>query len=149
MTPKIHSAGRGLREIQRCDARNMVASTVELAKSYLAEFPDHGFIWLYYADALRAMARYTEALSALRRARSLGPPTKRHLVYFRFGQVYQDQGSFRHAERWYRKAVEARPSDATYRIFLGGFLATAGRLEEAEAIHRTATGTFSAGSALS
>ena len=49
------------------------------------------------------------------------------------------EAPFQLAERWYRRAVDASPSDATYRIFLGGFLAIAGRLKEAEAVHRRAT----------
>ena len=49
------------------------------------------------------------------------------------------RGAFRLAERWFRRAVALRPSDATDYIFLGALLAIAGRLSEAEAVHRRAT----------
>lgn len=125
--------------IKRFDARDMVCCTVELARRYLAAHPKHGAVWLYYADSLYAMARYTESLAALRRAIRLCPSKKLHLVYSRFGHLHRERGAFRVAERWYRRAVEASPSDATYRIFLGALLARAGRLQEAEVVHRRAT----------
>jgi tetratricopeptide (TPR) repeat protein len=127
------------REIKRLDARGMVCCTVELARRYLAAHPKHGVVWLYYADSLYRMARYTEALAALRHALRLCPPKKLHLVYYRLGRLHQQKGALRLAERWYRRAVDSSPSDATYRIFLGAFLARAGRLREAEAVHRGAT----------
>ena len=127
------------RKIKRFDARDMLCCTVELARRYLAAHPKHGIVWLYYSDSLYAMARYTEALAALRRGLPLCPPKKLHLVYYRFGQIHRERGAFRVAERWYRRAVEASPSDATYHIFLGALLARAGRLQEAEAVHRRAT----------
>lgn len=127
------------REIKRYDARDMVCCTIELSRRYLAAHPDHGVVWLYYADSLYAVARYPEALTALRRGLRLCPPKKLHLVYCRFGHLHRQRGALRLAERWYRRAIESSPSDATYRIFLGAVLARAGRLQEAEAVHRRAT----------
>ena len=126
------------REILRFHNRGMVGCTVELARHYLTAHPKDWVVWLYYADALCDMARHTEALAALRRAIRLCPPKRLHLVYYRFGKVHKHRGAFRVAERWYRRAVDVSPSDATYRIFLGAFLARAGRLQEAEAVHRRA-----------
>jgi tetratricopeptide (TPR) repeat protein len=120
----------------------MVAWTVELTKRYLVANRHKDFpwpFWLYYADSLCAMARYTEALSALRRAARLCPPKRLNLVYRRFGHLHRCRGAFRLAERWYRRAIEVHPSGATDQIFLGALLATAGRLPEAEAVHRRAT----------
>jgi tetratricopeptide (TPR) repeat protein len=120
----------------------MVASTALLAARYLAARPVKDFpwpFWLYYADSLYAMARYTEALSALRRATRLCPPIKLYLVYRRFGHLHRQRGAFRLAESWYRRAIDVHSSDATDHIFLGALLATAGRLPEAEAVHRRAT----------
>jgi tetratricopeptide (TPR) repeat protein len=128
------------RLIQRLDDRDMIASTAFFAKRYLAAHPDHGVVWLYYADSLCAMARYPEALSALRRAARLCPVAKRYLVYRRFGHLHEQRGAFRLAEQWFRRAIKARPSVTTDYIFLGALLATSGRLAEAEAVHRKATG---------
>lgn len=93
------------RAIQRFDARDMVASVVLLAERYLAAHPEHGVAWLYYADSLRSMTRYSEALAALRRAARLCPPARLYLVYRRFGHLHQQRGAFRLAERWFRRAT--------------------------------------------
>ncbi len=127
------------RAIKRLDARDMVASTVLLAERYLAAHPEHGVVRLWQVDSLCAMARYSEALSALRRAARLCPAAKLYLVYRRFGHVHQQRGAFRVAERWFRRAIAVRPSVTTDYIFLGALLATSGRLTEAEAVHRQAT----------
>ena len=124
------------RKIERLHARNMFACTVNLARRYLAAYPRDGLVWLYYAKSLRSMARYSEALSALRRATRWWPSARLAWVYNEFGRLYQARGAFRRAERWFRLAVEQRPSDASHYIYLGGLLAIAGRLEEAEAVHR-------------
>jgi Flp pilus assembly protein TadD len=51
----------------------------------------------------------------------------------------QDQADIPGAEAWYRRAIEAVPTDATAYIYLGAMLAKNGRLDEAEACHRQAT----------
>ena len=134
-----HDAKAQLSEIKRLRARGMVGCTLELVRRYLAAHPKHGVVWLYYADALFDLARYKESLAALRRATALCPPDKLQLIYFRFGDVHRKRGALRLAERWYRRAVDSSPEDATYHIFLGALLASAGRLDEAEAVHRRAT----------
>jgi Flp pilus assembly protein TadD len=52
----------------------------------------------------------------------------------------EDQADIAAAEEWYRRAVQARPTDATSYIYLGAMLAKNGRLDEAEVCHRQATG---------
>jgi tetratricopeptide (TPR) repeat protein len=127
------------RAIMRFDHQDMVCCTLTLAKRYLAEFPDHGFAWVWLAISLSRVARYPEALSALRRAARLCPPKKLHLVQNQFGHLYQQKGCFRRAEAWFRRAITSRPSDAGAYIYLGALLALEGRLPEAEAVHSQAT----------
>ena len=127
------------REISRFSARGMAGCTVALAQRYLAAHPKDWFILYYFASSLYEMARYIESLAALRRTARLCPLKALPLVYARFGDLHRKRGAFRLAERWYRRAVEHSPSDATYRIFLGALLAVSGRLQEAEAVHRRAT----------
>ena len=127
------------RAIKRFDQQDMLCCTRTLAKRYLAEFPDHGAAWFRYGISLYALARYSEALTALRRAARLCPPSKRHLVQYHFGHLYQQKGSYRRAEAWFRRAITSCPSDSTSYIYLGALLALEGRLSEAEVVHRQAT----------
>ena len=127
------------REIRRLNQADMVASVVLKAREYVASHPKHTSAWLQLADALYAMARYPEAVRALQRAAAVCPNDQLHIVYGRFGQVYEQKGSFAPAERWFRKAVKACPDEANGYIYLGALLAVGGRLREAEKIHRRGT----------
>ena len=71
-----------LSEVKRLRARGMVGCTLKLVRRYLSTHPKHGVVWLYYADALFELARYKEALAALRLATPLCPPDKLQLIYF-------------------------------------------------------------------
>ncbi|HUG94219.1 MAG TPA: tetratricopeptide repeat protein, partial [Planctomycetaceae bacterium] len=55
-------------------------------------------------------------------------------------KVYDERGELAPAELWYRRALDAGPHAAQPHIYLGGFLARRGRLEEAEDVHRRGTG---------
>ena len=123
----------------RFDRQDMVCCTQTLAARYVTQFPDHGVAWLYYANSLYSVARYTEALSALRHAVRLCPPNKLHFVQNHFGHLYQQRGSFRRAESWFRRSIALCPAHASAYIYLGSLLALEGRFSEAEAIHRQAT----------
>ena len=127
------------RAIKKFDQQDMVCCTLALAKRYLADFPDRGAAWLCFGVSLYAVARYTEALTALRRAARLCPPKYIHLVQYHFGHLYKQKGNYRRAETWFRKAIASCPSDADSYIFLGGLLARDGRLSESEATHRKGT----------
>jgi tetratricopeptide (TPR) repeat protein len=128
-----------LREIERLEERGHTASVIAATARYLADYPEHGFMWLSYGIALYELARYPEAQAALRRAARLCPPEKLHLVQHHFGHLYRQKGAFSLAERWYRKAIALQPGSATGYIYLGALLAVGGRLREAGAIHRKAT----------
>ena len=121
------------------DSRGMVCCTLSLARRYVVDYPRDGFGWLLLGISLCAVARYTEALSALRAASRLCPPTQVHLVRNNFGRLYQQKGNFRRAETWFRRAIQSSPLDATSYIYLGALLGLEGRLMESEAVHRRAT----------
>ena len=55
------------------------------------------------------------------------------------GHVFRESGDYDHAGTWYRKAIDAKPQDATYHIFLGALLEKQGRLHDAKQCFRTAT----------
>lgn len=126
-------------QIDKLYKQEKPAALIVLARSYVADYPDHGFVWLLYGEALSELARYSEALPALRRALRLCPPDKHHIAYRRFGFLHRQRGAHLIAARWFRKAVEINPDSATDRIFLGAEIALVGKLQEAEAIHRDAT----------
>jgi tetratricopeptide (TPR) repeat protein len=114
------------------------ALTIELAKLYLAQFPDDAWVLIYFGMALQDLARYEEARSAFNRAMAVMPTADHHRLYRQLGLLSQDESKLEEAENWLRKAVEARPDDATAYIYLGAMLAKNGRLEEAESWHRRA-----------
>jgi|SRR5712664_4003140 len=130
---------RRFRQIQTAHREKLLCYTVELARRFVADFPDSAYAWTYLGDSLYGTGRYAEALRAFRHALRLCPRPKLYLVHARLGHLYSQKGDFRRAEFWYRKAVAGNPSNAAYRVFLGGLLAMAGRLQEAEAVHRRAT----------
>jgi tetratricopeptide (TPR) repeat protein len=134
-----HERSRRLRQVQEAHHRGHLSHTAELSKRFVADFPDFPYGWIYLGDALYGLARYSEALRAFRRALRLCPKAKLFIVHARLGHLYSHKGSLPQAEAWYRKAIAGNPSDAGYRVFLGGLLASAGRLPEAEAVHRRAT----------
>ena len=115
------------------------ALVIELAKRYLAQFPETPWILLLYGSALQDVARYDEARTAYDRALAAMPAADHARVFRQLGSWAQAQGQVLEAEEWYGRAIEALPDDATGYIYFGGMLAKAGRLQEAETIHRRAT----------
>lgn len=126
------------RKIRKFYGRDMLAATVLLAERYLASFPDDAFIWLYYGASLGQMSRFKEGVEALRRAARLFRKDSIQWAYSHLGQLYERKGNLRTAERWYRRAIEVKPSDASYCILIGVALANNGRLKKAEAAYRRA-----------
>ena len=120
-------------------ARGQPALTIELARRYLGEVPDDPLALSHLAAALRDLARYDEARDAYERLLTVFPPDAHAVVWRQLGQLEEARSDLAAAEGWYRRAVDARPLDATAYIFLGSMLAKAGRLAEAEHWHRRAT----------
>jgi tetratricopeptide (TPR) repeat protein len=117
----------------------MPACAVAIAKRYLDEYPNHAVAWLSHGISLYSIARYPEALAALRRAARLCPPEKLHIVHSHLGHLHHWRGNYHLAKNWFRKAMASSPTDASAYIYLGGLLALEGRLKEAEKTHRRAT----------
>jgi tetratricopeptide (TPR) repeat protein len=117
---------------------DLPASTIRYARRYLADYPDHGPAWLLMGTALTEMGRYEEAKRALSKAIELCPLEKRQIAFSGMGHMFRQRGDYEQAEKWYRRAIEADPDDATYHIYLGSLFAKQGRLSDAEEVHRTA-----------
>ncbi len=128
-----------LRELKRLDDRGMIVSLLHGTRRYLVERPKARGVWSGYARTLYELRRFEEARAAITRAGGFRLPERRPWTFAFLGQIYSAKGSFRIAERWYRRAMNVQPQQADWRYRLGGLAAKAGRLEEAVALHRTAT----------
>jgi tetratricopeptide (TPR) repeat protein len=73
--------------------------------------------------ALQSIARYGDSRAAYERAIALLPAEHHHRIYRQFGLLAQDQADIEGAEGWYRRAIQALPTDATAYLYLGGMLA--------------------------
>jgi tetratricopeptide (TPR) repeat protein len=116
------------------------ALAIELCNRRLAQHPDNPRLLMAFAVALQEVARYPEARQALEKALRLMPETEYPLVWRQLGALAEATSDRDAAEQWYRRAIAAAPLDASGYIYLGAMLAKAGRLSEAEAVHRDATG---------
>jgi tetratricopeptide (TPR) repeat protein len=92
------------------------------------------------ASSLQDVARYREAGEMLEGALRFMPASAQRLVLRQLGSLAEAESNGNAAEQWYRQAIAASPLDATSYIYLGAMYAKAGRLEDAEAVHRDATG---------
>ena len=113
---------------------------IELGQQYLRNYPKDGAAWLLMGDLLTGIARYEEAIAALRKAMRLAVPEHLDMAYRQMGTLYRERGKYRIAERWFRKAMDANPKSTRSLIFLGAVLAKQGRFAEAKRYHRRAAG---------
>jgi tetratricopeptide (TPR) repeat protein len=115
------------------------ALTIEIGKRYLAKYPDDGTAFTFVGMAMQGVARYADARAAYEQALAIMPTENHFLIYRQIGLLEQDLSNVSSAETWFRRALDARPDDATSYIYLGALLAKNGRLDEAEACHRRGT----------
>lgn len=125
-------------QICLADDRGQTAVVVELCRKHLRKFPKHGLAWLYYGMAQIDLARYAPAEKAIKRAISMCPQKALPIAYSRMGHLFQAKDDFKQASLWYRKAVNQKPHDATYHIFLADSAFKCGRLKQAETYFRRA-----------
>lgn len=125
-------------QIRLADDRNQIAVVVELCKKHLQKFPKHGPAWLRYGIALAAFARYADAEEAIRNALKFWPNERLSGPYGQLGHLAELRGDFKQAAIWYRKAVNQKPDDATYHIFLGSNAFKRGLLKQSEMCYRRA-----------
>lgn len=125
-------------QIRLADERGQVAVVVELSKKYLRKYPQDGFVWLFYAMALRSLTRYRETESAIRNAIKKCPMPALVHAYAEMGNLFRDKGDCKRAMFWYHKAIKEKPQDATYHIFLANTAFKYGRLKQAETHFRLA-----------
>jgi tetratricopeptide (TPR) repeat protein len=129
---------KSFNQIRLADDRGQAAVVVELCKKHLRKFPKHGLGWLYYGMAQIDLCRYAEAEKAIRRAIALCPQKALPIAYSRMGHLFHVKGDFKQAAFWYRKAVNQKPQDATWHIFLADNAFQHGLVKQAETYLRRA-----------
>jgi tetratricopeptide (TPR) repeat protein len=115
---------------------------VLLGRRFVAEFPTCAPAWYFLADALIELSRYDEADAAAANAIAHSPPEQRHRMYRLMGSRFERAGYPKTAAVWYQKAIDESPGHCAGYVYLGGLLASRGKLREAEEIHRQGTQCF-------
>ncbi len=119
-------------------SKGKILSSIELAKKYLKEYPKDAFSWYVLGDSLTQIAQYKKAKNAIQKAKKYCSSDKLDMVYSLMGRLYQENGRFRIAERWFRQAIKTNPKRTNNLIYLGAILAKQGRFSEAKKFHRRA-----------
>jgi tetratricopeptide (TPR) repeat protein len=116
----LHAKGEGLH-----------ATTIFLAREYTKRFPHDMFGWIVLARGLSKVHSFTDALKALRMARSLCVDRFQDFLCAQMGHFYSDKGDHRRAEKWYRKANDIKRSQE-HLVFLGASLLRQGKFAESK-----------------
>lgn len=124
---------------QACD-NGHAATTVLLARRWLADHPNDTAVISLLSDMLSQMNRYDEAKHVIQDTiERFDGDDAQHLFLTKMGCLCRYHGDFAEAERWFRKAVDADPDDSGSYTFLGAVQARQGKLKNAEESHRKAT----------
>jgi tetratricopeptide (TPR) repeat protein len=129
---KAKTRKQRFRELQAAVNQGLNASIIELAQTYLHDFPKNGLAWLDYGNALADFGRYEEARVAISKAIKLIPAKYLDVPYSDMGRLYERKGNYRRAIEWYKKASGVPPKNANYLNFLGAMFAKLGKHAEAE-----------------
>ncbi len=123
--------------------KNLNACVIELAESYLKDFPNSQGGWDMYSLALFRIDRFKDAKKALYKSIELidEPDKQRRLAWLqcRMGDIYRDSGHFHKAIEWFQKAHTTNSSEATFLIFQGVMFLRIEKFEEAAETFQKAT----------
>jgi tetratricopeptide (TPR) repeat protein len=120
---KVKTRKQRFNEIISATNHDLNACVIELAESYLKDFPNSQGAWDMYSLALYRIDRLKEAKKALSKAIELTeePSKQQRLSWLlcRMGHIYENSGKFLKAIEWYHKAHLADHSEATFLIYEG------------------------------
>jgi Flp pilus assembly protein TadD len=123
----------------RLVSRHRYGQAVLFLRVHLREYPEDAWMWLELGELLTSLGRYEEAEQALAKAIDFYEPERRWVAYLQLGCLFRASGDYPQAVKWFQRAVDGNPNDATPRIYLGAVLAKSGRFTEAEEAHLSAT----------
>ena len=109
------------------------ATTVKLADEYLSLEPKSVRAMVDKGHALIKLARYKDALEAFEQAIEQLDGQSPDAIFGEIGSLYRDQGNFEKAAEFFRKQIEADPTDGTGHLFLGTLQFQQGDLDVAQA----------------
>ena len=92
---------------------------IELCKSYLHVYLSDVRVWLEYARALTQLSRFDEAEEAFDHAFASSTEKQHCIIFSDRGYLNRRRGNYLEAEKWYLKAIEAKPEAVWPRVFLG------------------------------
>ncbi len=109
------------REIVSADNKELNACVIELAESFLNDFPDSQGTWLIYSLALYRIDKFKKAKKALFKTIELTKESDDNFCWLlcRMGRIYENSGHFHKAIEWYTKAHNSNPFEATFLIYQG------------------------------
>jgi len=122
--------------VNRAYLADRPALTILRARAFLAQFPTYGPAWHRLTQMLIRLRHFDAAEQALNTAIEHCPTNHLRFPYSTMGELFKEKGKYHLAEEWNRKTIEIAPNDCIGYVFLGGLLATQGRLVEAEEAHR-------------
>src|SRR5688572_5983900 len=114
-----------------------LATALELCQKYTSDYPECFWGWITVSDIFRQYALYRGAEDALREAEKLAPKEVLRHVFVRRARLSEAQGTWKDAEKWYRRAIKVRATAGGF-IYLGALFARMGKYSEAKRCHQRA-----------
>jgi tetratricopeptide (TPR) repeat protein len=118
--------------MEEADEDQREIHAIEILKYYLTHRPDDGKAWMCYADCLRLVGRYQDAMDAFYNCLEFAPEEKKPGIYARIGFLCTFFRSPLEAENWYKLgAINKNCNEGWVWLLRGINLSKLGRYGEA------------------
>lgn len=140
---KIKTRKQRYNEIVSATSNDLNACVIELAESYLKDFPNSQGAWDMYSFALYRIDKFKDAKKACLKAIKLLDETNKQRrlswLMLRIGHIFEDSGKFHKAIEWYDKAHNENSSEATFLIYYGRMFLRVEKFDKAAEAFQKAT----------
>lgn len=116
--------------------QNKFSDCIDLARSTLSKFPEHGFLWTILGACLNQQGQLEDAISAMRKATKFLPDDPQ--TYNNLGVTLKTYGALKESESILRHALRIKNNFAEAQNNLGVTLWAQGKLLEGEECFRKA-----------